>query len=81
MDQHDIEIALMREPFIAGSGALPFLVKRLWKMAGGLVCLCRRGTAKVNIGIKEYTIGEDEHGCQVRLEGFQKIGRAERCRH
>lgn len=59
MDQHDIEIALMREPFIAGSGALPFLVKRLWKMAGGLVCLCRRGTAKVNIGIKEYTIGEN----------------------
>ena len=58
MDQRNIEMALLREPFIAGSGSLPFLIKRLWKMGGGLACLCRQGTARAHIGIKEYTIGE-----------------------
>lgn len=57
MDQHNIEIALLREPFIAGSGKLPFMDKRLWKMGGGLACLCRQGKARVHIGIKEYAIG------------------------
>ena len=57
MDQHNIEIALLREPYIAGSGKLPFMDKRLWKMGGGLACLCRQGKARVHIGIKEYAIG------------------------
>lgn len=59
MDQRDIEVALLREPFVAGTGNLPFLVDRLWKLAGGLVCLCRQGTARVSIDIKEYVIKEN----------------------
>lgn len=59
MDQRNIEIALLREPFIAGTGDLPFMVNRLWKLAGGLVCFCRRGTARVSIDIKEFVIKEN----------------------
>ncbi len=56
--QDYMKIATLREPFVTGTGHLPFAHGHLWKTTGGLVCLCLQGTARVTIDLQEYTFKE-----------------------
>lgn len=62
MNQRKPIIAMMQEPFIAGtdqSEDLMPLMHRLWKLEGGAIYRCRKGWAQVTINLKEYEIVEN----------------------
>lgn len=56
MTHNDSERLLLPKTFIAGTYTLTHTTNRLWKPEGGAVFICRQGTARVNIDLKEYEI-------------------------
>lgn len=77
MNQRNPIIAMMQEPFIAGtdkSKDLFPLMHRLWKLEGGAIYLCRKGWAQVTINLQEYEIVENSQvvlmpGSILRVNG------------
>ncbi|WP_298063552.1 helix-turn-helix domain-containing protein [uncultured Rikenella sp.] len=56
MTHNDSEQVLLPKNFIAGTYTLTHTTNRLWKPKGGAVFICRQGTARMNIDLKDYEI-------------------------
>lgn len=59
MKQDYSERVLLQKSFLAGTYPLTRTTHRLWKLGGGAVFICRRGSAVVNIDLKSYEITPD----------------------
>lgn len=57
MERKNSERVLLQKSFIAGTYNLSNTTNRLWKLEGGAIFICRKGTADVSIDLKEYTLG------------------------
>lgn len=53
----DTEAVLLQGSFIAGTYQLSHTTRRLWKLTGGAIFVCRQGSARVSIDLKEYEVG------------------------
>lgn len=67
MKRKNSEMVLVQKSFIAGTYNLTYTTSRLWKLDGGVVFICRGGTARMNIDLKDYEIVE--HAQVVLLPG------------
>lgn len=59
MKRRNLETVLVQKSFIAGTYNLPHTTNRLWKLDGGVIFICRGGTARVSIDLKDYEIVEN----------------------
>lgn len=60
MEQKNSNLAILREPFVAGMDEnLSPIMHRLWKLEGGAIYFCRSGWAHVTIDLKDYEIVEN----------------------
>lgn len=58
--RHDYsERVLLQKSFVAGTYPLTRTTRRLWKLEGGAIFICRQGSATVNIDLQDYEIGPD----------------------
>ena len=60
MEERNSNLAVLREPFIAGiDEKLSPIMHHLWKLEGGAIYFCRRGWAHVTIDLKDYEVVEN----------------------
>ena len=59
MKRRNSETVLVQKSFIAGTYNLTHTTSRLWKLDGGVIFICRGGTARVSIDLKDYEIVEN----------------------
>lgn len=56
MERKNSERVLLQKSFIAGTYNLSNATNRLWKLDGGAIFICRKGTANVSIDLKDYLL-------------------------
>lgn len=82
MEERDSNLAVLREPFIAGVDEnLTPLTHRLWKLEGGGIYFCRSGWVNATIDLKDYEITENTQvvllpGTIIRINGRSNDFRA-----
>ena len=60
MKERNSSLAILREPFIAGTDEnLSPVMHHLWKLEGGAIYFCRKGWAHATIDLKDYEIVEN----------------------
>ena len=75
MEERNSNLAVLREPFIAGiDEKLSPIMHHLWKLEGGAIYFCRRGWAHVTIDLKDYEVVENTQivllpGTIIRING------------
>ncbi len=78
MMQRNSMLAILREPFVAGTDEnLSPIMHRLWKLEGGAIYFCRSGWAQVTIDLKEYEIQKNTQvvllpGSIIRVNGTSR---------
>ena len=82
MEERDSNLAVLREPFIAGVDEnLTPLTHRLWKLEGGAIYFCRNGWMHATIDLNDYEITENTQvvllpGTIIRINGCSNDFRA-----
>lgn len=75
MKERNSSLAILREPFIAGTDEnLSPVMHHLWKLEGGAIYFCRKGWAHATIDLKDYEIVENTQvvllpGTIIRING------------
>ena len=75
MKERNSSLAILREPFIAGTDEnLSPVMHHLWKLEGGAIYFCRKGWAHATINLKDYEIVENTQvvllpGTIIRING------------
>ncbi len=75
MKEKNSSLAILREPFIAGTDEnLSPVMHHLWKLEGGAIYFCRKGWAHATIDLKDYEIVENTQvvllpGTIIRING------------
>ena len=75
MKEKNSSLAILREPFIAGTDEnLSPVMHHLWKLEGGAIYFCRKGWAHATINLKDYEIVENTQvvllpGTIIRING------------
>lgn len=75
MMQRNSTLAVLREPFVAGTDEnLSPVMHRLWKLEGGAVYFCQRGWAHITVNLKDYEIVKNTQvillpGSIIRING------------
>lgn len=75
MKERNSSLAILREPFIAGTDEnLSPVMHHLWKLEGGAIYFCRKGWAHATIDLKDYEIVKNTQvvllpGTIIRING------------
>lgn len=75
MMQRNSTLAVLREPFVAGTDEnLSPMMHRLWKLEGGAVYFCQGGWAHITVNLKDYEIVKNTQvillpGSIIRING------------
>lgn len=81
MKEKNSSLAILREPFIAGTDEnLSPVMHHLWKLEGGAIYFCRKGWAHATIDLKDYEIVENTQvvllpGTIIRIKVEQRLHR------